>query len=40
MNNENKIVISPSIGTYIVPSAFLLPLIMLSASFFLIYALL
>ena len=34
MNNENKIVISPSIGTYIVPSVFLLPLILLSASFF------
>ena len=34
MNNENRTVISPSIGTYIVPSAFLLPLTMLSASFF------
>lgn len=34
MNNENRIVISPSIATYIVPSAFLLPLTILSASFF------
>lgn len=33
MNNENRIVISPSIGTYLVPSAFFFPLVLLSASF-------